>query len=231
MNEYRFISPLKILQGSSDRYPGPGTTGVVLSRAGGGKTACLVHIAFDKLLKGEKVVHVSIDETPEKVMDYYTVRFNNVARALELPDDFDSQGLLTSNRMILAYMNDTFSVQRLRDNLENLYKNMAFKPDVIVIDGLSVNNAGRKLVEGIKSLGKDMDMEIWMSALYHRHIDKTNSRGIPYPLDEIDDLFDFILQLRPEGSLTYLYMLKNGDNESSSGNARLQLDPRTFLVL
>lgn len=230
MNKYRPIGPLKILQGSSGNNLGPGATGVVLSRAGGGKSACLVHIAFDKLLGGERVLHVSIDETPEKVTDYYEVRFYNIAKALKLPDDFDIQGLLASNRMILAYMNDTFNVQRLRDNLENLSGNMDFRPDTIVIDGLHVNNSERELIGNIRTLARDMGMEIWMSALYHRHIDKTNIRGIPYPIDEIDDLFDVVFQLKPEGSFICLHMLKNGDN-GSGGNSMLRLDPGTFLVI
>jgi hypothetical protein len=229
MNDYRLISPLKALDMSGGKRLGPGNLGVVMARAGGGKTACLIHIAFDKLLTGESLVHVSLDESPEKVMDYYKARFNNIMQALDIPDNFDYQGMVGESRVILAYLNETFQIQRLRDSLESLAKNIDFKLESLVIDGVDIESAGRAFIDDLKGVASDLGIEMWLSALSHQHIDKTNERGIPYPLNELDDLFSVIFQLKPDKSGLYLNLLKEHENIPEE-NVRLKLDPRTFLV-
>ena len=43
---------------------GKGNIGVIASRKGTGKTACLVHIATDQLFQGKNLIHVSFPQTP-----------------------------------------------------------------------------------------------------------------------------------------------------------------------
>ena len=52
-------SPLRILERSTRGGLGKGKIGAIAARRGVGKTACLVHIATDQLLRGKQVVHVS----------------------------------------------------------------------------------------------------------------------------------------------------------------------------
>ena len=73
-------------------------------------------------------------------------------------------------------------------------------------------------------------MEIWLSALSHRHVTQTNERGIPYPCHELDDLFGLIIQLQPEPTGVFLRLLKDHDNPTIS-DASVRLDPNTFLAL
>ena len=75
MKDFIKVSPLKILEFSSSKGLGPGNLGVLMARAGVGKTACLIHIAFDRLFRNEKLVHVSLEDVPEKVTSYYNVIF------------------------------------------------------------------------------------------------------------------------------------------------------------
>ena len=49
----------------------PGELGVLLARAGAGKTACLTHVALDYLLAREAVLHVCVDVVPDKVKLWY----------------------------------------------------------------------------------------------------------------------------------------------------------------
>ena len=49
-----------------------GQFGAVLSRAGVGKTGYLVQIALTRLLSDEKVLHISLCDTMEKI----TIRYN-----------------------------------------------------------------------------------------------------------------------------------------------------------
>ena len=58
--------------------------GVVMAKAGVGKTACLIHIAMHKLLQNEKLIHISLDTPPDKVTSYYRVIFSELVKALDI---------------------------------------------------------------------------------------------------------------------------------------------------
>ena len=195
-----------------------------------GKTACLIHIAFDRIFRQEKLVHVSLDEGPEKVMSYYNVIYYDLVKALSLVDESDIRLLIDRNRMILAYLNQSFETERLRVSLKNLATNLDFKPDTLIVDGLDFERAERTLFDGFKAIATEFGVEIWFSALSHRHITEINERGIPHPCQQFDDLFSIIIQLQPGPSGVFLKLLKDHDNPGIPDNG-VRLDPNTFLAL
>jgi hypothetical protein len=230
MTDFMKVSPLRLLEKSSQRGLGRGNLGVLIARAGVGKTACLIHIAFDKLFRKEKMVHVSLEDNPEKVTSYYNVIFYDLVKALEIDNENDIRMLVEGNRMILAYLNQSFEVDRLRKNLQNLSEHIHFKPDALIIDGLDFEKVDRAFFEDLKGTASDFQVEIWFSALSHRHITDVNERGVPYPCNRIDDLFNVIIQLQPTQTGVYLKLLK--DHEMTiSQEASVRLDPNTFLAL
>ncbi|HJX34717.1 MAG TPA: hypothetical protein VJ373_06025 [Desulfatiglandales bacterium] len=230
MQDFIDISPLKLLEMSSTRELGRGKLGVLMARAGVGKTACLIHIAFDKLFRGEKLVHISLEDAPEKVTSYYNVIFYDLVKALDMKNETEKRMLFDRNRMILAYMNKSFEIKRLRDNLKTLVDKIEFLPDSLIVDGLDFENAGRDIFEGFKEIASEFKVEIWLSALSHRHITDVNERGIPYPCSRIDDLLSIIIQLQSTQSGVFLKLIK--DQESTvMPDASVRLDPNTFLVI
>jgi KaiC/GvpD/RAD55 family RecA-like ATPase len=126
ITDFSRVSPLKVLDQSVQGRLGPGRLGVLIARAGVGKTACLIHIALDKVFKGERLVHVSLNEGPEKVSSYYNVIFHDLLQALGVRDENDFRTMVDRNRMILAYLNESFEMNRLRANLANLMPRMTF---------------------------------------------------------------------------------------------------------
>ena len=230
MKDFISVSPLKILEKSSHGRLGPGNLGVLVARAGVGKTACLIHIAFDKIFRKEKLVHISLEEGPEKVASYYNVIYSDLLKALNMKDDDDYRLLMERNRMILAYLNQSFDLARLRTSLQNLAERLDFTPDTLIIDGLEFETAGRSVIEGLKKAAEEFQVEIWLSALSHRHLSEVNERGIPYPCHELDDLFAIIIQLQPERSGILLRLLKDYDRYQIPQNS-IALDPNTFLAL
>jgi hypothetical protein len=231
MKDFISFSPLKLLEKSSRKGLGAGNLGVLIARAGVGKTACLIHIAFDRIFRQGKLVHISLEEGPEKVTSYYNVMYHDLVKALDLTDDYDDYRMLIDrNRMILAYLSQSFEIERLRTNLRNLAKNLDFRPDTLIIDGLDFERTERTLFEGFKEIAEEFKVEIWLSALSHRHITQVNKRGIPYPCHELDDLFSLIIHLQPEASGVSLKLLKDHDN-STIPDASVRLDPNTFLAL
>ncbi len=230
MHDFIDVSPLKLLEMSSRKELGRGKLGVLMARAGVGKTACLIHIAFDKLFRGEKLVHISLEDAPEKVTSYYNVIFYDLVKALDMKNETEKRMLFDRNRMILAYINKSFEIRRLKENLKTLIDKIEFLPDSLIVDGLDFENAGRDIFEGFNELASEFKVEIWFSALSHRHITDVNERGIPYPCNRMDDLISIIIQLQSTQSGVFLKLIKDHDSPVMP-DASVRLDPNTFLVI
>jgi hypothetical protein len=229
MKDFIKVSPLKLLELSTNKSLGRGNLGVLMSRAGVGKTACLIHIAFDKLFSNQKLVHVSLDDTPDKVTSYYNVIFSELVKALDIKDETEKRMLFERNRMILAYMHQSFEMKRLRENLRTFVDKLDFVPDCLIVDGLNFETAEKETLQGFKGIAEEFNVEIWFSALSHRHINNKNEKGIPYPCSRVDDEFSMILQLNSTPTGVFLQLLKDHGNPVKP-DAYVRLDPNTFLV-
>ena len=230
MKAFLEISPLKILDESPGQALGRGNLGVLMARAGVGKTACLIHIALDKLFRKEKLVHISLEVPPEKIASYYNVIFSDLVMALKLENENETRMILEENRMILAYLKQSFEIGRLQENLKNLREKVEFNPDTLIVDGLDFGKADRGLFEGFKEIAAQFQVEVWFSALSHRHITEVNELGIPYPCNHVDDLFGVIIQLLPSQSGIFLKLLKDQEGKPKS-DVKLRLDPENFLAI
>jgi hypothetical protein len=229
MKDCASFSPLKVLQKASRKGLGRGNLGVLIARAGVGKTACLVRIGFDKLLRQERLVHISLEEGPDKIISFYDSVYRDLVKALELSDTSDLRVQLERNKMILAYLNRSFDVERLRVSLQNLAENMQFRPNIMIVDGLQFEHAEKALFQRFREIAQDLDMEIWFSALSHRHIKEVNTRGIPNPCQHVDEFFSVILQLQPESTGMLLKVLKDHE-QPVPPDASVLLDPNSLSV-
>ncbi len=208
----------------------PGQVGVLMARAGAGKTACLTQLAVRHLLRDEPVLHVCVDNVPDKVKVWY----REILKSL-LADDAgcDPSGLehrIEPLRFIMSFMNQTFSPAKLENSIDDLRQQTKFNPLLLIVDGLDFDRNDRAVFEKIRDIARRCSLAIWISARMHRHMAETNERGIPYPLDKLDDLFDSILMLEPRGEGVRLKFLKQNDKYNPV-DYELSLDPQTFLLL
>jgi hypothetical protein len=229
MKDLKSLSLVSILEKSSRLGLGRGNLGALMARAGVGKTACLIHIAINKLLDNEKLVHVSLETPPDKVGSYYNVIFKDLVKTLGMENEHEMKALMDKNRMILAYLNQSFDLQRLRDYLKNLRDKVGFLPDVLIVDGLDFSKTGRGVFQGLKEIAVASQVEMWFSVLTHREVSGVNERGIPFPCGQVDDLFGIILLLEPMRSAVSLKLLKDHDQQGLAG-ASILLDPNTLLI-
>lgn len=230
MKDFSEVSPLRILESSAYKGLGKGNLGVLIARAGVGKTSCLIHIAFDELFRGENVVHVSLKDAPEKVASYYSVIFSDLVKVLDIENESEVRARLDKRRIILAYLRRSFDLTRLRESLTNLVREADFIPGTLIVDGIDFGETGRDVFEGFKEIAKEFDLEAWFSALSHRHIAEVNERGIPFPCNKVDDLFSLIFQLYATQSGIFFRFLKDHDSELIP-DAVVRLDPDNFLVV
>lgn len=230
MKEFLASSPLKFLEESMGKGLGKGNLGVLISRPGLGKTACLIHIALHKVFSREKMVHVSLKESPEKVNSYYRVIHSDLVNALLIRETEESRLLLDTNRIVLSYLNESFDTGRLRSSLVNLSKCLGFKPDALVVDGIDFEKTERTLFEGLKDLAEEIEVEMWLSAVSRRHLAELNDKGIPYPCQGIEDLFTVIMHLDATSTGVFLRLWKDREILGHS-EVSLKLDPNTFLTM
>jgi hypothetical protein len=207
----------------------PGEIGVLLARAGAGKTACLTHIALERLLRGQSVLHVCIDIMPDKIKQWYQEVLRNTLVAKPAESLAQLQQKIEPRRFILSYLKGTFSPGRLEQSLKDLAEQAKFKPALVVLDGLDFENTGRDVLEELKQLAKRHGVAMWMSARTHRHITQANERGVPYPCDATDDLFESIVLLEPGPEAIQITILKR-ENRYCSESPEVTLDPRTHLL-
>ena len=72
-------NPLRLLGKENQDILPKGGFGAVLARAGVGKTAIMVQLSLETLLRGKNVLHVSLSDPVNKVSLWYKEVFHNLA--------------------------------------------------------------------------------------------------------------------------------------------------------
>ncbi len=208
----------------------PGEMGVLLARAGAGKTACLTHLAIGYLLDRKPVLHVCVDVVPDKVKLWYHELLKEISSNRPECKVSDLQRAIEPLRFIMSFLNQTFSHEKLEMSIDNLKQQARFEPSLIIVDGLDFDRSARPFFEKMGTLARRNSTAVWVSARSHRHIPDANERGIPYPIDEMDELFSSIFVLMPDNDSIRLKALKEKGHYNPAGSEFL-LDPNTFLLL
>jgi len=208
----------------------PGEMGVLLARAGAGKTACLTHLALGYLLDNKAVLHVCVDVVPDRVKIWYHELLKNIFSNNPECKASDLERFIEPLRFIMSFLNQTFSAEKLEKSIESLKQQAKFVPALIIMDGMDFGHDARPLLGKVGDLARKLSTPVWVSARSHRHIPDTNERGIPYPIDAMDDLFSSVFILQPEKDGIKLKALKEKGNYGPAASEYL-LDPNTFLLL
>src|SRR5262249_8789327 len=97
-------SPMRVFEKSMHGGLGRGNLGVIASRAGVGKTAMLVQIALDDLLRERKVLHISHEQAVDHVRAYYDEIFHDLAQQMKLEDPESVKLEVERNRLIYSHL-------------------------------------------------------------------------------------------------------------------------------
>lgn len=219
-------NPLRILKIGKESAS---ELGLVMARAGLGKTALLVQIALDAILLGNRVIHVSIGESIDKTRAWYDdilryiLQEHSVTRPHELID------MVQQHRMIMTFKEASFDRARLEERLNDLIMQDIFKPNCLVIDGFDFDGTKRADIEEIRELAAALSLQVWFSATCHREDKRASATGVPAPCHEVDDLFDTVIVIKPEENKIRLNVIKN-KGEVLATDAGLDLDPTTMMI-
>jgi thymidine kinase len=219
-------NPLRVLGLDNKAEEGGQNLGLVMARAGLGKTAILVQIALDSMLRGNRVLHVAIGQSIEKTRDRYDDILVNLVSDLDEATSTD----ISRKRMIMTFKEQVFSRTMLEERLKDLIQQDVFKPDCLIIDGYEFDENSRQAMEELKQLMADLGISvIWFSAVRHRDDERVSADGVPAPCHTIDDLFEVVLLINPQDEVMKLDILRCAYCEVEPGTTLL-LDPSTMLI-
>ena len=225
-------SPRKLLERDGHPGPGPGHLALVLARAGVGKTAFLVGIGVDALLAGQKVLHVSLESTVDKVRDWYDdVLREMLDRDGKLEHRETIQLDLERRRHIHTYVEHSFSIERLRHSLDLLTDVMNFTPDVILFDDIDIDDedVDPAAVSAVKALAGEIDAELWMTCNTHREGPQAEPGHLPPPADRLEDFTDLAFRLDSHDAKVRLRVLKD-HKQMLDEDLHILLDPQSLLL-
>jgi len=221
-------NPLRVLNPLSAESLPDHRMGLVMARAGLGKTAILVQIAMDSMLRGQKVLHVSVGEDLGKAKAWYEDVFQYIAEGFQLENAAEVEDELMRNRIIMTFKEAAFSKLKLEERLNDLVYQNIFRPDIVVVDGYDFGEADYESIMDLKEMMAAMNVQVWFSALRHRDDDRVSAAGVPAPCHEIDGLFDTVIVLQPEQDAILLNIIK--DEYDGAADKILNLDPATMMV-
>ncbi len=199
-----------------------GQVGAVLARAGVGKSAFLVHVALNSLLRGVEVLHVSLTDGQSRVRSYYDEILSELAAASPGGDRAAAEASIERHRVIHASRGRDFGAAELSHLLSTLEDVMHFHPVVVIIDGLDNHSVGAESVDAWRQVAVEGSLRLWLGIRTHR--DGTGAEP-----DTIVEHVDTAVVLDPEGSNVVLRIPRVGGRDNDQAQA-LNLDPVTMMV-
>lgn len=190
--------------------------GVVLAPVGAGKTAILVQIGLDKLLRGERVLHVGLDESLAKIQLWYSEVFQAISRHTALENPARVEDEIMGHRLIMTFIAASFSIEQFTRKIEFLKLHDLPLPDCILLDGFSSLKDKDRVAAQLRDFAKDRNITIWLSC--------SENQG------DYLDLADTLLELKAnEHGISEVKVLKDSAGYAQPG-ASMILNPRSLVL-
>ena len=223
-------SPRKLLERDGHPGPGPGHLALLLARAGVGKTAFLVDFGLDALLAGQRVLHVSLESTVEKVRTWYDDILHEMLSSEGKLEHLPAIQLdVERRRHIHTYQGHSFSPERLREVIGMLKDVMHFEPSVLLIDDVDADGIDPETFVAIKELAREIGAEVWLACQVFRDAPETGEGHLPHPANQFEEHIDLAFRLVSQESKVRLHVLKDR-GEMLHEDLHILLDPQTQLV-
>ncbi len=188
-----------------------GELGLLLGERGAGKTSCLINIGIEGMFKGESVLHVSLDDLPDRVESHYEVKIKEaISQSKTEKNKFHDIDL---KKTILSYMNQSFDLEKLAFAINNLGSSFG----IMLIDG--IEDIDINIFKGIKNIAMKHYLKTWISYPTRKYLDNEK---------DLSRIFDFILELHADHEKPFILIKKTKDKTTEE--LKLELNPVTFFV-
>ena len=219
-------SPLRLLEKGLHGGLGAGNVGALVAGAGIGKSAFLVGVATDELLRGGTVLHVSLRHTVSHVKSYYDAVYAALAKSTKLEDAAVTHVEIDGHRRIRAYGVGEFDVTRLSEAVK-LETESGAAPSIVVIDGLDTVDLVPDGLAQLRAFAAEKGIEIWLTLDAD---DEAEGAHLPALLADQERSLAVVLTAEPDGAEVALRAVKDHD-KADLQNLHVALDPKTLLVV
>ena len=222
-------SPLRIFEKSIHGGLGKGHIGVLASKRGVGKTACLVHIATDQLLQDKHVIHVSFAARVDHIINWYEDIFKEIAKKRDLEQAVDVHDEIIKNRVIMNFNQEDVETEQIIRSLTAMIQDGHFAADSIIFDGYDVSKARLEDLEQIRGYAEEQGLEVWFSVSLKEAEPDVDEKGIPRILSDYLQTIDVVIVLDFFGDHVRFKALKDHDTYEPH-DMHLMLDPKSLLI-
>ena len=223
MTEYESIyyNPLGV---ETDSIIKKGSFAAVVARAGVGKTSFLVQVALSYMMNRKKVLHISLHDSVKKISLWYKEILKDLVdqSIIDLPGA--PLDLLLHYRFIMTFKTDGFKLPNFVERFSDITEQEIFLPDVLIIDGLPLDETTQDLLKEIKAFAIQKSLPVWFSGHIHRD-EEPGEDGTPSPFFHVADNFDVVIQLQPKEKKVYVDFIKGLANAST-----IYVDPSSMLI-
>lgn len=220
-------NPLRHLEYETEDILPEGGFGAILSRAGMGKTALLVQLALNNMLRNKNILHISLNEPVKKIGLWYESALRNIAAEHHIQEIHKLWEAILPHRFIMSFRVEGFSVPILEERLTDLSEQGIFFPQMVLIDGLPFEENTDCCLKELKEFARAHALHVWFAVRTHRD-DETGEDGIPQRFSTVADLFEVVVQLQPKGKQIHVKLLKG--RVGVPDYRPLFLDPSTMLI-
>ena len=205
-------SPLRILDRTIHGGLGKGHLGVIMAPAGVGKSACLVQIGLDALLRQRPVLHVAVGQSVEHVSARYDALFDELAGRVDLADRRGVGESIARRRLIWSSFEGAFLARGLEEALDAFHAHLGLAPAVVLVDGFQWEEPEAAATIGaLKACSARAGAELWMTARDARGDELGPPRRIAPLADDCAALVDIGVFLEPHGRHARLTLVKDFD--------------------
>lgn len=213
------------------------TLNMILGTTNAGKTICLCSFASSYLRQGKNVLYITLEMSEEQIAkridaNLLDINIDNIEKITKaaFTDKINTlRNSLNGTLIIKEYPTGGASVNNFRSLLNELDLKKKFKPDVILIDYLTICASSRyrkgmansyeyvgSIAEEVRGLAKEADVPIW-SAVQSNRDQQSNSDPTLAGISEsakIGHISDFLVAIVSDEQLEQLgqYMFKQIKN-------------------
>ncbi len=222
-------SPVRLLEKSIEGGLKPGNVGVIASRKGIGKTSVLVQLALDKLLQGEKVIHVSFTAHTSYVISWYENIFGELAKRKSLEKLGEVKDELVKNRVIMNFAQEGVSIDQILRSLKAMVVDGGFKAKTLIIDGFDFTRATKDHMGKVAQFAAEMGVEVWYSCTLIGEEPLVDKNNVPVILREYMDGIAVLILLEPKSEYIHFIVVKD-HGRMNPQDLKLKLDAKTLLI-
>jgi hypothetical protein len=154
-------SPISLISHNQTSNLGNGELGCVFAETGCGKSAFLVHVGLDYVLRGVNVLHVSLGDSQLHIRGHYDTLYSELLKGTHQPESPYARASIERHRMVHSCLGRSFHFDDLRKILTDFSNLLDFHPAIVIIDDV---NLVQTSAEGWKTLAQEHGFRLWLSS-------------------------------------------------------------------